>query len=100
MTKRIALTPGEPAGIGPDLAIKIAQHDWAIEIVVIADKELLISRAQLLGLPLTIIDYDPASPAKPQRAGTLTVHNIELSEPVVCGELNEKNGPYVLYYSY
>lgn len=96
MTKRIALTPGEPAGIGPDLAIKIAQHDWAIEIVVIADKELLISRAQLLGLPLTIIDYDPASPAKPQRAGTLTVHNIELSEPVVCGELNEKNGRYVL----
>lgn len=96
MTKRIALTPGEPAGIGPDLAIKIAQHDWAVEIVVIADKELLITRAQALDLPLTLIDYDPRVKAQPQKAGTLTIHHIPLAEPAVCGELNEKNGAYVL----
>ncbi len=96
MIKRIALTPGEPAGIGPDLAVKIAQHDWAIEIVVIADKELLLTRAKALDLPLTLIDYDPRVKAQPQKAGTLTVHHIPLAEPAVCGELNEKNGAYVL----
>jgi len=96
VTKRIALTPGEPAGIGPDLVISIAQQDWPIEIVVIADKELLLSRAKTLGLPLTLIDYEPTSKAQPQRAGTLTVHHIPLAEPAVCGQLNELNGAYVL----
>lgn len=96
MTIRIALTAGEPAGIGPDLAVQIAQQDWPIEIVVIADKNLLIERANILGLPLTLIDYDKAQSPQPQRAGTLTVHHIPLAQPVVCGELNEQNGSYVL----
>jgi len=96
VTIRIALTPGEPAGIGPDLAVKIAQRDWAIEIVVIADKALLLSRAQKLGLPLTLIDYDANVKAQPQKAGTLTIHHIPLAEPAICGELNEQNGAYVL----
>lgn len=96
MTKRIALTPGEPAGIGPDLTISIAQQDWPIEIVVIADENLLSERAKLLGLPLTLRHYDPALPAQPQQAGTLTIKHIPLAEPAICGELNEKNGSYVL----
>jgi len=96
VTKRIALTPGEPAGIGPDLAIKIAQHDWAIEIVVIADKELMLERARLLGLPLRLIDYDANNAAQPQAAGTLTIHHIELATPAICGQLDEQNGRYVL----
>jgi len=96
VTKRIALTPGEPAGIGPDLVISIAQQDWPIEIVVIADKQLLLTRAKTLGLPLTLIDYEPKAKAQPQQAGTLTVHHIPLAEPAICGQLNEKNGAYVL----
>jgi len=96
VTKRIALTPGEPAGIGPDLVISIAQQDWPIEIVVIADKGLLLTRAKTLGLPLTLIDYEPNTEAKPQRAGTLTVHHIPLAEPAICGQLNALNGAYVL----
>ena len=49
---RIALTPGEPAGIGPDLAIMLAQDAQVHEIVAIADPQLLQERAQAMGLPL------------------------------------------------
>jgi len=94
--KRIALTPGEPAGIGPDLVVKIAQQDWPVEIVVIADKNLLMSRAKMLDLPLTLLPYNPNQPAVAQKAGTLTIKEISLTEASVCGELNEKNGAYVL----
>lgn len=96
MTKRIALTPGEPAGIGPDLVAILAQQDWPVEIVAIADKDLLINRAKVLGLPLTLLPYDPNKPAVAQKAGTITIKHIPLVEPAICGELNEKNGAYVL----
>jgi 4-hydroxythreonine-4-phosphate dehydrogenase len=96
VTKRIALTPGEPAGIGPDLALSIAQRDWPVEIVVIADEKLLTDRAKMLGLPITLLPYDASLPAKPQKAGTLTIKSISLNEPALCGQLNEKNGAYVL----
>jgi 4-hydroxythreonine-4-phosphate dehydrogenase len=45
---RIALTPGEPAGIGPDLCIQLAQQDLACQLVVIADPKLLEQRAKQL----------------------------------------------------
>ena len=53
MTKRIAITPGEPAGIGPDLTIEIAQRDWPVELVVVACPDLLLARAEQIGQPLT-----------------------------------------------
>ncbi len=96
MTLRIALTPGEPAGIGPDLAISIAQQNWPVEIVVIGDEELLLDRAKQLDLPLTLRAYNPNVPAVAQTAGTLTIKHIPLHEPAQCGVLNEKNGGYVL----
>jgi len=96
VTIRIALTPGEPAGIGPDLAISIAQQDWPVEIVVIADKQLLIDRAKQLALPLILLPYNASQPAKPQQAGTLTIKPISLNEAAKPGILNEKNGAYVL----
>ena len=50
---RIALTPGEPAGIGPDLAVLLAQQPRQAEVVAIADPDLLQIRARQLGLPLS-----------------------------------------------
>ena len=47
--RRLALTPGEPAGVGPDLTIELAQHDWPVELVVCADPDLLMQRARQLG---------------------------------------------------
>ncbi|HGH5980111.1 TPA: 4-hydroxythreonine-4-phosphate dehydrogenase PdxA [Kluyvera georgiana] len=93
---RVVITPGEPAGIGPDLAIQLAQRDWPLELVVCADASLLTERAKLLGLPITLLPYAPEQPAKPQRAGTLTLLPVALHAPVTPGELNVENGRYVV----
>lgn len=96
MIKRIAITPGEPAGIGPDLVIQIAQQSWPVELVVLASKELLLERAQQLGLPLTLIEYDKNKTPQPQKAQTLTILPIELAVKCVAGQLNSDNGAYVV----
>ncbi|XQW87002.1 4-hydroxythreonine-4-phosphate dehydrogenase PdxA [Thalassotalea piscium] len=96
MTKRIAITPGEPAGIGPDLVIVIAQKSWPMQMVVVASPSLLMERAKQLGLPLTLKEYDANEPATPQQAGTLTILPLELNVPCIPGELNPENGHYVV----
>ena len=53
-TQRVVITPGEPAGIGPDLVVQLAQREWPVELVVCADATLLTDRAAMLGLPLTL----------------------------------------------
>jgi 4-hydroxythreonine-4-phosphate dehydrogenase len=96
MVKRIAVTPGEPAGIGPDLVITIAQKAWPVALVVIASKKLLIERAKQLSLPLTLIDYSVNSEIISQKAGTLIVLDVPLPDECVAGELNSNNGSYVV----
>ncbi|MBY5922393.1 4-hydroxythreonine-4-phosphate dehydrogenase PdxA [Ferrimonas balearica] len=96
MIPRIAITPGEPAGIGPDLVIQLAQQDWPVELVICADPELMTQRAKLLGLPLSLRPYQPSQPAKPQQAGTLTIAPAKLAAPVKPGQLDENNSAYVV----
>ena len=96
MTLRIAITPGEPAGIGPDLVLALARQDWPVELVVCANAELMQQRAEQLGLNVHFIPYQSIQAAQPQQAGTLTIANFALSEPVVAGELNAANGRYVV----
>lgn len=96
MTLRIGITPGEPAGIGPDLVITLAQQAWPVELVVCANAALLTERAVQLGLALRIIPYDAAEPPKPQQPGTLTVMDFALAESVVAGTLDVANGRYVV----
>ena len=43
--KRLLITPGEPAGVGPDITIQLAQQDFPAELIVIADVDLLMQRA-------------------------------------------------------
>jgi 4-hydroxythreonine-4-phosphate dehydrogenase len=93
---RIALTPGEPAGIGPDLCVQLAQQNLACQLVVIANPLLLTERASQLGLPLSIQAFDSTQPATAQQAGQLTVLATELNEPVEAGKLNRANSRYVL----
>ena len=93
---RIALTPGEPAGIGPDLAVTLAQQVQLHEIVAIADPELLQERARLLGLPLKIRIANFADSPKPSVAGELTVLPVALGAEVNAGELNIRNAGYIL----
>ncbi len=93
---RIALTPGEPAGIGPDLCIQLAQQDLLCEIIAIASPELLTQRARQLGLSIQLNEFDSSKSPSPQQAGSLTVLPVELAEPVQCGHLNPANSRYVL----
>lgn len=91
----LALTAGEPAGIGPDLCVQIAQQVLPCHIVVIADRELLHARAQALQLPLTICDAKYPLTVKPQ-AGHLNVHHVPLNTSTKPRTLNSSNANYVL----
>lgn len=95
-TIRIALTPGEPSGIGPDLVVQIAQQDFSIELVVIADKNLLQQRAQQLNSPLQIIDYDSTKNPQPKKSQQLTVLHTPLTQAAIPGKLNQGNANYVI----
>jgi 4-hydroxythreonine-4-phosphate dehydrogenase len=92
-TAPLALTPGEPAGVGPDLTVLWAQQDRRISAVALADPEVLAARARQLGVPLRIERY-PGVVAR--SAGSLSVQAVPLCGPVVAGELNIANVPYVL----
>lgn len=93
---RVAITPGEPAGIGPDLIIQLAQQSHAIELVAIADPKLLEQRATLLDLPLTIKEFDPQRTACASKPTQLTVLPIQLAQTCEPGSLNASNADYVL----
>jgi 4-hydroxythreonine-4-phosphate dehydrogenase len=93
---RIALTAGEPAGIGPDLLVALAQQPHAAQLIAIADPELLRQRAQLLQLPLRVIDWQPSATPQPSRSGELYVAPIALAHAVTAGQLDARNSPYVV----
>ena len=97
MVYRIAITPGEPAGIGPDLCIMVAQQPPPdVQMVVIADRTLLQQRADLLGLPISLRAFDPTQPPVASSAGILDVLSIPLTAPVHAGRLDPANSRYVL----
>ncbi|HCY03954.1 MAG TPA: 4-hydroxythreonine-4-phosphate dehydrogenase PdxA [Gammaproteobacteria bacterium] len=91
----IAVTPGEPAGIGPDLVVQYAQHQYEgiTPWVVVADADMLRQRADMLGLPLQVHDDFARLPSAP---GDLAVMHIPLSSKVVPGQLSVDHAPGVL----
>jgi 4-hydroxythreonine-4-phosphate dehydrogenase len=115
---RIALTSGEPAGIGPELCIAMAQRQLSCELVCLGDRDLLLRRAEQVGLPLTVEPYE--SPQAQQLRGdearrngrkdrdrrapdsghsgrpSLTVCHIPLAAPSTPGRLEVRNAHYVL----
>ncbi len=95
ITPTLALTAGEPAGIGPDLCVQIAQRNLPYKLVVIASRELLRERARLLQLPLELMDYLPDAAVK-HKAGRLQVLHVPLNKQVVPGKLDPANARYVL----
>src|SRR5690606_27020865 len=93
---RIAITPGEPAGIGPDLCVQLAQQSWPVELIAIADPDLLHARATALGLPLRLREFAAHEPARPAPAGELAVLPVPLAQTAQAGALAAANAPYVL----
>ena len=92
----LALTAGEPAGIGPELCVRIAQQAWPVPLVAIAAPELLRQRAQLLDLPLDLIPAGRGRPRRPATAGSLYIHEVSLATPSQPGRLHRANSGYVL----
>ncbi len=101
---RLAVTPGEPAGIGPDLIIQLAQqrqsNPFEAELVVVADKAMMQARAQQLDIPVTFSDYQEGSDATNRATVNkdleIKILDIKCSDSVIAGELNTRNAQYVL----
>jgi 4-hydroxythreonine-4-phosphate dehydrogenase len=94
---RIVVTSGEPAGIGPDACVALAQSDWAADIVVAADAGLLAATADALRLPLAIEPYDSSRQAASHRGGTLNVMHFSTARPVIAGHTDPRNAAYVIH---
>lgn len=93
---RIAITPGEPAGIGPNLCVLLSNTEFPCELVLYADPELLINRAQQLGIALELKPVDFSQPASISIQGQMSIHPIKLKQPVTAGRLDVDNANYVL----
>lgn len=91
----LAITSGEPAGIGPDLCLQIAQYALGCRLVVFADRDLMHARAEALQLPVRLIDSETA-PLAQHQPGCLAIHPVPLAQTVIPGELNAANANYVL----
>lgn len=93
---RIAVTAGEPAGIGPDLCVMLAHKALNAQIVVIADSDMLQARAAQIGTPIQITPFVENETQAHSGNGSLTVLHQAVSCPVVAGSLNARNSQYVL----
>ncbi len=92
-----ALTPGEPAGIGPDLCLLLARQAQAQPLIAIASRDLLAERARQLHLSIELREVGPGNwPSAPAAAGSLYLWDTPLAEPAVPGQLNPANAAYVL----
>jgi 4-hydroxythreonine-4-phosphate dehydrogenase len=89
----LLVTSGEPAGIGPELCAALAGASFPARIVVAGDKALLAERAQLVGAPVVVQDYQPGCEAP---AGCLEVLHVPLDRPSVPGRLDVANAHYVI----
>lgn len=86
----LAITPGEPAGIGPDLVLDIAQQPLDARLIIIADPKLMQARARQIGTPINLPEWNGQS-----KAGIYLVP-VNLNQEVVPGQMNVANAGYVL----
>ena len=92
---KLAITPGEPAGIGPDLLLSIAQEEWPAQLVAFADGNMLRQRAKQLNLAITLVPYDE-SIEHTLPAGQLFLVDIKTKVAVISGKLDSEHGHSVV----
>jgi 4-hydroxythreonine-4-phosphate dehydrogenase len=93
---RIVITSGEPAGVGPDACVTLAQTAWEADLVVAADAGLLADTAAALEVPLRIEYYESSRAARPHHPGSLQVMHIPTNCAVRAGHPDVRNAPYVI----
>jgi 4-hydroxythreonine-4-phosphate dehydrogenase len=95
---RIVISAGEPAGIGPELCVQIAQHKHSSTLIVAADPELLAQRARMLALPLELEQYlpDTDTETRPHQPGRLQIIPVSCKATTAPGTLKPDNAGYVL----
>lgn len=94
---RLLITTGEPAGIGPDLIIKLSQIEYDYDLTIIADPDLLQERAKLLSVSLDIVTVSNSrNPLNLQKNKSLKVLPVKLKTTSSPGKLNVSNASYVL----
>ena len=89
----LALTAGEPAGIGPDLCVALSHQTLPCRLTVLGDVDVLRARARQLGITLNCITGDTIPP---HQTGALHVQHLPVAAPVTAGRLDARNGAHVL----
>ena len=89
----VAVTVGEPAGIGPDLCVRLAEKNWAARLVLIGDIELLRERARRLSAGVRFAPYSLGAAPGPL---ALEVAHFPLAKPAVAGRLDPANAKAVI----
>lgn len=92
----IGITPGDPAGVGPDVLLDYASRNGSAQIVAYADPELLQTRSKLLGYPIKIEEIRDPKNLQQSKNDTLFVHPVNLESTARPGVPNPKNSAYVL----
>jgi 4-hydroxythreonine-4-phosphate dehydrogenase len=92
---RLALTLGEPAGIGAEIIAALAQTDIAADLIAIGDTDALLFAAQARCIKLNI-ETDDGQWRRQRAAGTLRCINVPAAAEVVAGKLDARNAPYVV----
>lgn len=95
--RRFALTPGEPAGIGPDLCLLLASQPQPHPLIAITSRDLLLERAAQLGVAVNLLPVTLEQlPTDPAPADSLYVWDTPLGKPVISGQLDQANAAFVL----
>ena len=89
----IAVTSGEPAGIGPELCAMLAHQRHSARRVILGDRRLIEARARQVGLPLPLADFQKEGAPSP---GALEILHVPLCVPSRAGQLEPANAAYVL----
>ncbi len=93
---KIAITTGDPAGIGADILVQLAQKNSKAELVVIGDSYLLKNRAKKLGLPLKLNAFSLSKDPEISNSGELSIDEVLLNNEVTPGQPDVAHSDYVL----
>ncbi|MCL2875602.1 MAG: 4-hydroxythreonine-4-phosphate dehydrogenase PdxA [Betaproteobacteria bacterium] len=89
----LAITSGEPSGVGPELCARLPESKWPVHLVVIGDAELIEERLERAGRALVV---RPWQPGMSPEAGVFDVLHCPLACPALAGKPNPENAAYVL----